>query len=198
VNRCHGLTGGIGSGKSTVAQQLGELGARIIDTDQISHQLTAHDGMALPAIRQAFGAEYVTADGALDRALMRQLVFGNPNAKQRLQAILHPLILTQAKARAATPTSAPYTLVVVPLLFESGHYRDWLQRAIVVDCPEAEQIRRTILRSGLDESAVRAIMAQQIERTARLRLADEIIRNEGDLDALRNQVSQLHQRLLAA
>ena len=197
MNRCHGLTGGIGSGKSTVAQQLGELGARIVDTDEISHQLTARDGLALPAIRQTFGAEYVTAEGALDRPRMRQLVFGDTNAKQRLQAILHPLILAQAKAQAAVPTSAPYTLVIVPLLFESGCYRDWLQRVIVVDCPEAEQIRRTMLRSGMDEQAVRAIMAQQIGRAARLRLADEIIRNEDDLDTLKIQVAQLHQRLLA-
>lgn len=197
MNRCHGLTGGIGSGKSTVARWLGELGARIVDTDEISHQLTARDGLALPAIRQAFGAEYVTAEGALDRARMRQLVFGDAHAKQRLQAILHPLILARAKAQAAAPTSAPYTLVVVPLLFESGCYRDWLQRVIVVDCPEAEQIRRTLLRSGLDESTVRAIIAQQIERAARLRLADEIIRNESDLDTLKIQVAQLHQRLLA-
>ncbi|MDP2758833.1 MAG: dephospho-CoA kinase [Sideroxyarcus sp.] len=197
MNRCHGLTGGIGSGKSTVARQLGELGARIIDTDEISHRLTARDGLALPAIRQAFGAEYITAEGALDRARMRQLVFGDAHARQRLQAILHPLILAEAKAQAAAPTSAPYTLAVVPLLFESENYRDWLQRVIVVDCPEAEQIRRTMLRSGLDEPAVRAIMAQQIERAARLRLADEIIRNEGDPDTLKIQVAQLHQRLLA-
>jgi dephospho-CoA kinase len=198
VNRCHGLTGGIGSGKSTVAQQLGELGARVVDTDEISHQLTARDGLALPAIRQTFGTEYIMADGALDRTHMRKLIFGNPDAKQRLQDILHPLILAQAKVLAAAPTTAPYTLVVVPLLFESGCYRDWLQRVIVVDCPESEQIRRTMLRSGLDEPAVRAIMAQQIERAARLRLADEIIRNDGDLNVLKIQVSQLHQRLLTS
>ena len=198
MNRCHGLTGGIGSGKSTVAQQLGELGARVVDTDEISHQLTARDGLALPAIRQTFGTEYIMADGALDRTHMRKLIFGNPDAKQRLQDILHPLILAQAKVLAAAPTTAPYTLVVVPLLFESGCYRDWLQRVIVVDCPESEQVRRTMLRNGLVEPTVRAIMAQQIERTARLRLADEIIHNDGDLSVLKIQVSQLHQRLLTS
>lgn len=198
MNHCHGLTGGIGSGKSTVACMLGELGARIVDTDEISHQLTAHNGPALPAIRHAFGAEYITAEGALDRARMRQLVFSDAQARQRLQTILHPLILAETKAQAAARTSAPYTLVVVPLLFEGGNYRDWLQRIIVVDCPEAEQIRRTMLRSGLDEPAVRSIMAQQIDRATRLRLADEIIHNDGDLVALKIQVTQLHERLFAA
>ncbi len=193
---CHGLTGGIGSGKSTVARLLGELGARIIDTDQIAHQLTARDGLAMPAIRQQFGAEYVAADGALDRARMRHCVFADPDAKQRLQDILHPLILALARAAAAATTTAPYTLVVVPLLFESGRYRDWLQRVIVVDCPEPEQIRRTMQRSGLAETEVRAIMAQQLDRAARLKLADAIIANDGDLDGLRTKVARLHQSLL--
>lgn len=193
---CHGLTGGIGSGKSTVARLLGELGARIIDTDQIAHQLTARDGLAMPAIRQQFGAEYVAADGALDRARMRHCVFADPDAKQRLQDILHPLILALARAAAAATTTAPYTLIVVPLLFESGRYRDWLQRVIVVDCPEPEQIRRTMQRSGLAEAEVRAIMAQQLDRASRLKLADDIVANDGDLDGLRAEVSRLHQSLL--
>lgn len=197
MNPCHGLTGGIGSGKSTVARLLGELGARIIDTDQIAHQLTARDGQAMPAIRQQFGAEYVAADGALDRARMRQRAFADPAAKQRLQDILHPLILAQARAAAAAPAAAPYTLVVVPLLFESGRYRDWLQRVIVVDCPEPEQIRRTMQRSGLTEAEVRAIMAQQLDRATRHKLADDLIVNDGDLDALRAHVARLHQRLLS-
>ncbi len=193
---CHGLTGGIGSGKSTVARLLGELGARIIDTDQIAHQLTARAGLAMPAIRAQFGAEYVAADGALDRARMRHCVFADPDAKQRLQDILHPLILALARAAAAATTTAPYTLIVVPLLFESGRYRDWLQRVIVVDCPEPEQIRRTMQRSGLAEAEVRAIMAQQLDRASRLKLADDIVANDGDLDGLRAEVSRLHQSLL--
>lgn len=194
----YGLTGGIGSGKSTVARLLGELGARVIDTDEISHQLTARDGLAIPEIGEIFGANYITAEGALDRARMRQLVFSDPASKMRLQNILHPMILAETKTRALMPSLAPYTLVVVPLLFESMCYRNWLQRVIVVDCPETEQIRRTMQRNGLEEAAVRAIMAQQMTRAMRLHLADEIIHNEGDLDALKIEVAQLHQRLLAA
>ena len=193
----YGLTGGIGSGKSTVARLLGELGARVIDTDEISHQLTARDGLAIPEIGETFGANYITAEGALDRARMRQLVFSDPASKMRLQNILHPMILTETKTRALMPSLAPYTLVVVPLLFESMRYRNWLQRVIVVDCPETEQICRTMQRNGLDETAVRAIMAQQMTRAMRLHLADEIIHNDGDLDALKIEVAQLHQRLLA-
>ena len=194
----YGLTGGIGSGKSTVARLLGELGARVIDTDEISHQLTARDGLAIPEIGETFGANYITAEGALDRARMRQLVFSDPASKMRLQNILHPMILTETKTRALMPSLAPYTLVVVPLLFESMRYRNWLQRVIVVDCPETEQIRRTMQRNGLDEAAVRAIMAQQMTRAMRLHLADEIICNDGDLDALKTRAAQLHRRLLAA
>ena len=196
--RYYGLTGGIGSGKSTVARLLGELGARVIDTDEISRQLTARDGLAIPEIGETFGANYITAEGALDRARMRQLVFSDPASKMRLQNILHPMILAETKTRALMPSLAPYTLVVVPLLFESMRYRNWLQRVIVVDCPETEQIRRTMQRNGLDEAAVRAIMAQQMTREMRLHLADEIVHNDGDLDALKIEVAQLHQRLLAA
>ena len=196
--RYYGLTGGIGSGKSEVARLLVELGARVIDTDEISRQLTARDGLAIPEIGEIFGANYITAEGALDRARMRQLVFSDPASKMRLQNILHPMILAETKTRALMPSLAPYTLVVVPLLFESMRYRNWLQRVIVVDCPETEQIRRTMQRNGLDETAVRAIMAQQMTRAMRLHLADEIVHNDGDLDALKIEVAQLHQRLLAA
>ncbi len=196
MNYLVGLTGGIGSGKSTVAHLFGALGARIVDTDLISHQLTQANGAAVPAIRQTFGAEFVDAQGALDRARMRQLVFADTAAKQRLEAILHPLILAQTREQAIAPTDAPYTLIIVPLLFESDHYRDWLNRVIVVDCPEQLQIERTIQRNGLSEAAVRAIMAQQIDRKRRLQLADDVISNDGDMDTLREQVKKLHDRLL--
>jgi dephospho-CoA kinase len=192
-----GLTGGIGSGKSTVADMFAALGARVIDTDLISRQLTQTGGAAIPALRDAFGAGVIDAQGALDRIAMRKLVFSHPDEKQRLEAILHPLILAQAKQQAVCQTDAPYTLVVVPLLFENRRYSDWLHRVITVDCPEEAQIRRTIQRSQLDESAVRAIMAQQLSREVRLTLSDEKILNNGGLDDLKKQVVGMHHRLSA-
>ncbi len=197
MNYLVGLTGGIGSGKSTVADVFASLGARIVDTDLISRQLTQAGGAAIPAIRAAFGATLIDADGSLDRGSMRELVFGNPAEKKRLEAILHPLIFEQTQKLAASPTDAPYTLIVVPLLFESGRYAGWLQRVITVDCPEETQVTRTALRSNLDETAVRAIMAQQLSRAARRKLADEIIDNNGSLDDLKMQIVGIHRRLSA-
>ena len=195
MNYLVGLTGGIGCGKSTVANMFATLGARIIDTDLISRQLTQSGGEAIPAIRAAFGPHMVDAQGALDRNKMRELVFWNPVERKRLESILHPLILNQAKRQADSATDAPYTLVVVPLLFESGSYGNWLQRVITVDCPEEVQISRTMQRSGLDEPAIRAIMAQQLGRTERTRLASEVIHNDGSLDELKDQVVGMHRRL---
>jgi dephospho-CoA kinase len=197
VNYLVGLTGGIGSGKSTVADMFASLGVRIVDTDLISHQLTQTGGSAIPAIRDTFGVQLVNAQGALDRGKMRELVFGNPDEKNRLEAILHPLIYAQTRQQAFSQTDAPYTIIVVPLLFESGRYTNWLQRVITVDCPEESQIARTTQRSKLDEPAVRAIMAQQLRREARLTLADEIIVNNGSLDNLETQVIGIHRRLSA-
>lgn len=192
-----GLTGGIGSGKSTVAALFAAYGVRIVDTDLISHQLTQAGGDAIPALRDAFGSGLIDGRGALDRARMRELVFACPAEKIRLEAVLHPLILEQTKLLATSPTDAPYTLIVVPLLFESGRYADWLQRVITVDCPEEAQVARTAQRSDLDAATVRAIMAQQLGRNERLRLADEIISNNGSLDDLKEQVGSLHRRLCA-
>jgi len=197
VNYLAGLTGGIGSGKSTVADMFESLGVRIIDTDLISHRLTRTDGEAIPEILNAFGTRFITPQGALDRGKMRELVFENPAEKQRLENILHPLIFAQTKQQATSATNAPYSLVVVPLLFESGRYADWLHRVITVDCPEEQQIIRTMQRGKLDEADVRAIMAQQLGREARLTLADEIILNNGSLDDLQKQVVGIHRRLSA-
>ena len=197
MNYLVGLTGGIGSGKSTVAALFAAQGVRIIDTDLISHRLTQAGGEAVPAIRGTFGAALIDAQGALDRGRMRELVFGNPAEKKRLEAILHPLILAHVRQQASLASDAPYTLVVVPLLFESGHYADWLHRTITVDCTEAQQISRAMQRGGLDEPAVRAIMAQQLGRSERLRLADEVIHNESGLEDLRLQVVGMHRRLSA-
>lgn len=193
---CHGLTGGIGCGKSTVATLFSELGARIVDTDQIAHQLTQTDGISLPAIRKEFGVGFIDSSGAMDRTKMRQLVFSDASAKQRLESILHPMIREQSQKLAQSASDAPYTLVAVPLLFESGRYRDWLKQVIVVDCNEAEQIARTVKRSKLSATEVRSIMAQQISRTERLRLADMVIQNDGPINELRQQVEELHSRLI--
>lgn len=197
MNYLVGLTGGIGSGKTTVASLFAAQGVRIVDTDLISHQLTQAGGVAISALRDTFGAHIIDAQGALDRSRMRELVFGNPAEKKRLEAILHPLIFAQVKQQTAARTDAPYTLVVVPLLFESKRYADWLHRVITVDCPEEQQIARTMQRSKLDEAGVRAIMAQQLRREDRLALSDEIILNNGSLDDLKKQVVGMHHRLSA-
>lgn len=192
-----GLTGGIGSGKSTVAQLFEKLGVRIIDTDALSRILTQPDGHAIPAIRSAFGANFLDATGALDRTKMRELIFAEPVAKVQLEAILHPMILALSKQAAAAPTRAPYTLIVIPLLFESTHYQSWLHQTLVVDCTEATQLKRTMQRGGLSQAAVSAIMAQQASRTERLSRATEVLHNEGDLPSLEVQIPPLHQHYLA-
>ncbi len=191
-----GLTGGIGSGKSTVAALFADCGATVIDSDVISHRLTQSGGSAIAAIRAAFGDDYINTDGALDRARMRQRVFSDPAARLQLEAILHPLIRVQMLAQAETST-APYLLLVVPLLFEAAGYLGLVQRTLVVDCTEVLQVARAMQRGGLDEQTVRAIMAVQILRAERLRRADEFIQNNGSPDDLRRQVEQLHRRYLA-
>ena len=193
---CHGLTGGIGCGKSTVATLFSELGARIVDTDQVAHQLTQTGGAALASIRNEFGDGFIDSSGAMDRTKMRQLVFADGAAKRRLESILHPLIHEESKMIATSTSDAPYTIVVVPLLFESGRYQDWLHSSIAVDCTEEQQILRTMQRSKLSEAEVRAIMAQQLSRNERLKLADAVIENDGRLNELRLQVEELHSRLI--
>jgi dephospho-CoA kinase len=193
-----GLTGGIGSGKSTVAGLFAECGVAVIDSDAISHNLTQPGGGAIEAIRTAFGDSYLSASGALDRARMRQLVFSDTPAKQRLEAILHPLIRAQMLAQAeAAAEISPYLLLVIPLLFETANYRELVQRTLVADCAEASQVARAMQRSGLSEQEVRAIMAQQISRAERLRRADDTLQNDAGLDALSLQVAHLHQRYIA-
>lgn len=189
---CVGLTGGIGCGKSTVAALFREFGANVIDSDTISHQLTQPAGAAIETIRAAFGDSYIDGSGALDRVRMRHLVFSDMAARQRLEGILHPLIRAQMLEHIQAASDAPYFLLVVPLLFETPTYHELVQRTLVVDCTEDTQIARTMQRSGISEPEVRAIIAQQIARTERLRLADDIIRNDAGMDALRPQVERLH------
>ena len=190
------LTGGIGSGKTSVAAILAELGAAVVDTDDISHELTAAGQPGARAIGAQFGAEYLDANGALDRKKMRELVFSEPAAKQRLESILHPMIRTEVAARSAKPgaSSAPYTAIVVPLLLETGAYRELVRRILVVDCAAEQQIARVVRRSGLTPAAVKAIMASQVSREQRLLQADDIVRNDGDLPALRVAVEAVHRK----
>lgn len=196
MNPLYGLTGGIGSGKSTVAEMFADLGVRIIDTDKIAHQLTQPDGAAIFQIASQFGADLIDTAGAMDRVKMRNLIFSNPEAKQRLEAILHPLILSLSKAESALTTEAPYTLLVVPLLFENEHYQHWLRGVIAVDCSEQQQMARTMRRSRLTQSEVQAIMDKQINRSERLRRADYIIHNEGERNQLAEQIGILHSHLI--
>jgi dephospho-CoA kinase len=193
---CVGLTGGIGSGKSSAARIFDELGAAVVDTDEISHELTRPGGAALAAIRSAFGEEYVAADGGLARASMRRRVFSDAAARRKLEAILHPLIRREVLTRVTT-ARRPYVMIVVPLLLETGAYRDLIQRILVVDCGEDAQVARTMERSGLAEPEVRAIMAAQAPRAARLAAADDVLLNDGDLAALRRAADALHRRYLA-
>ena len=190
-----GLTGGIGCGKSSAAHFFAELGAGVIDTDVIAHQLTQAGSPALETIQHAFGPAYLLPDGNLNRPKLRQLVFSDDAAKVRLEAILHPLI-KQRVLDEMKSIAAPYLLIVVPLLLETGNYGDVVCRVLVVDCDEQQQRQRTMARSSLSAPEVSAIMSKQIGRQARLREANDVIHNTGDLENLRRQVENLHRQYL--
>jgi len=191
-----GLTGGIGSGKSAAADEFARLGATLVDTDAIAHALTAPGGAAIEAVRAVFGDSAIDASGAMDRAQVRARVFADPDARRRLEAVLHPLIRRESAARVrAAP--GPYVVLVVPLLIESTDYRERVDRVLVVDCPVALQVARVRARSGLPEEEVRRIIAAQVSREARRAAADDIIDNGGTLESLRSQVQQLHAQYLA-
>ena len=190
-----GLTGGIGSGKSLVADMFAAHGASVIDTDQIAHQLTAPGGLAIAQIRQIFGDAFLTIDGALNRARMREHVFADAAARQQLEKILHPLISQRTEA-AARSSTGPYLLFVVPLLVESGRWVDRVDRVLVVDCPEAMQIARVQARNQFSVAQVEAIMATQVQRSERLAAADDVIVNEGPPEAAAAAVERLHRAYL--
>jgi dephospho-CoA kinase len=192
---CVGLTGGIGCGKSAATAIFAELGAAIVDTDVISRELTGPAGAAMEAISAAFGPAYILPDGSLDRPRMRALVFSDPTQKRALEAILHPLIRSVSREQIAT-ARAPYVMLVVPLLVETGAYRDLLDRVLVIDCDERLQMSRTMARSGLSEEEVMRIMASQAKRGDRLKSADDVIVNDDGIDRLRVDVETLHQRYL--
>jgi dephospho-CoA kinase len=186
-----GLTGGIGSGKSTVARLLAGRGAAVIDTDAIARELSLPGGAAIEPIRRAFGADFIDRAGALDRTRMRALAFSDPGAKRRLEAILHPLIGAETEARAAAATER-VLVFDVPLLVESAHWRARVHRVLVVDCREQTQIDRVIARSGWSREAVQAVIAQQAARPLRRACADAVIFNDGlSLDALGRHVHVL-------
>ncbi|MGA9395234.1 MAG: dephospho-CoA kinase [Azonexus sp.] len=190
-----GLTGGIGSGKSAAADCFSAHGIAVVDTDALAHALTAAGGAAMPALLAEFGPEVATPDGALDRSRIRRLVFADPDARKRLEAILHPQIRVLSGERCRDAAS-PYVILAVPLLVESGGYRDRCNRVVVVDCPESLQISRVMARSGLSESEVRAIMAAQASRGERLVVADDVLNNDGDLHHLEAQITGLHRKYL--
>ncbi len=186
-----GLTGGIGSGKSTVASAFVSLGAQLVDTDAIARSLTLADGAAIPALRDAFGIQALAADGALDRGYMRRLAFSDAGAKRRLEAILHPLIGDEARRQAAQAGSRP-VVFDVPLLTESSHWRARVDRVVVVDCPERTQVARVAERAGWNEEAARSVVAQQARRAARRAIADAVIFNDDiDLTTLHAEVVML-------
>jgi dephospho-CoA kinase len=188
-----GLTGGIGSGKSQVADAFTHLSVEVVDADALAHELSARDAAGFRAIRDEFGSDMLLPSGELDRARLRRHVFADAGARARLEAVLHPLITAEAK-RSIAAWQGAYGIVVVPLLLERGGLLPMIDRVLVVDCPETEQVRRVHARSGLPEAEIRAIMATQFARSARLARADDVIDNAGPIAAIAPQVAVLDQR----
>jgi dephospho-CoA kinase len=190
-----GLTGGIGSGKSTVADLFVQRGVTLVDTDAIAHALTGPGGAAIPPLQKAFGETLLRADGGLDRVAMRRLVFTDASAKARLEAILHPMIRAESDRQCAAAQS-PYVVLAVPLLVESGIYRQRCDRILVIDCDEATQVARVIARSGMSEPEARSILSAQATREVRLAAADDVVDNSGAPETLPAIVEKLHQTYL--
>lgn len=191
-----GLTGGIGSGKTTVADLFAKHGVSVVDTDIIAHRITAAGGAAMPRIEQAFGAQFIASDGALDRAKMRALVFSDDAAKAELEAITHPLIRAETEREREAATGL-YVIIVVPLLVESGTWKSRVDRVLVVDCSLETQIARVMRRNAFSREQVLAIIARQATREARLAAADDVIVNDDTpFERLSEEVRRLHRRYL--
>lgn len=189
-----GLTGGIGSGKTTASDHFARLGAEVIDTDLLSRELVEPGQPALTEIVATFGREILTGDGRLDRSRLRDRVFGNPSARRQLEHILHPRIRAAMLTRAEQ-SSAPYVVFVIPLLFETGQ-QDLVDRVLLIDVPEDLQYSRVAARDTLDDAQIARIMQAQADRATRLRNADDIICNDGSIDDLRAEVEKLHRKYL--
>lgn len=193
---CVGLTGGVGSGKSAVADLFAGHGVAIVDTDEIARRLTTADGRAMPAIIAAFGTKYLDSEGALNRPFMRKHVFKDSSALRCLEHIIHPLIRDEARQQLSQLVS-DYVVLVVPLLAEHlADYRAMVDRIIVVDCDEQQQIERIMARPGMSEEQVKSILASQATREVRLAIADDVIDNRGDFSSLSKQVASLHNRYI--
>lgn len=188
-----GLTGGIGSGKTTVANLFAARGIGVVDTDAITHSLTGIGGAALPEIKTEFGNDFIAQNGAMNRVMMRNLVFQDPTAKKRLESILHPMIREECD-RCAREVRSNYIIFVVPLLAASEYWRKRVSRILVVDCPEELQVARVIARNAMSEEQVRAIMATQSTRNERLAIADDVIMNDGNFSDLEALVDRFHQQ----
>jgi dephospho-CoA kinase len=192
-----GLTGGIGSGKSTVADLFAAHGVPLVDADLIAHRVTAPHGIAMPQIAAEFGDAFIAADGSLDRARMRTLVFSDDGARKRLESITHPLIRAETE-REWSEAQGPYVIVVIPLLVESGIWKSRVNRVLTVDCSVETQISRVMNRNGFSREQVLAIIARQATREARLAAADDVIDNDDTpLDALTAQVDAQHRAYLS-
>ena len=190
-----GLTGGVGSGKSTVADLFVEQGVTLVDTDLIAHQLTAAGGAAMPALIAEFGERIVSPAGMLDRPVMRQMAFSDASVRKRLEAILHPMIRQEAD-RQCRAANTSYVLLAVPLLVESETYRQRCDRILVVDCTEGQQIERVVARSGLSAQEAERILAAQASRAQRLAIADDLIMNDAGRESLPPRVAELHRTYL--
>ena len=191
-----GLTGGIGSGKTSATKFFAAEGIAIIDADTIAHELTGVQGDAIPNIKKYFGVDFITKNGKLDRKKMKNRIFSDINSRKKLEEILHPLIQAEIMHRIETAFS-PYIIVVAPLLLETGDYCETVTRILVVDCNEECQISRTVSRDGLSKEDVRTIMATQKPRQERLNQADDVIVNDTDISSLQEKVKLQHNKYLS-
>lgn len=190
-----GLTGGIGSGKTTVSDTLGRLGAKVLDADVLAHELCSPNGAAIPAIKHEFGPEAIAADGSMDRNHIRKLVFEKPELRKALEGILHPLIRHQIVEEIKSTTS-PYCVIVIPLLAEKGGWGHLTDLVVVVDCDQQQQIARVKARNGWPDSQIEQVLAAQATREQRLKIADFVLENHGTSEDLLLQTEQLHEKLL--